>query len=339
LPPAVGLSRQYFQEQEDVPLPIIFTHYGFSDYLRETLKCATVTNPAAERILIGDALNKDVAEEFGWTHVDGDALPSELRTAFLQYFEPIAGPLLTTVKNGRDWLRYVSERWFIVEAFCQARKIERFWHFDSDTMIVEDIGQFEGFFAEAGITHTMQCNENGMNGYVTLEAASEFCKFMVSIYRDEDKKEELQGWRERFRTIEKGGGFTEMLAYSWFARDKNYHGPHLESLFDGWWFDDCICQDDGFETARMNFVGRFIKRINFDGHAFWGRRDSQPRRFATVNCSWVHETVFKFLLECVEQRASGKYRARSLANEWFGFRHFIKAGGRSALLASGVIKA
>lgn len=319
-------------------LPIIFTHYGVSDYLWRTLKCATVTNPAAERIFIGNSTNRHIAMKCGWRFVDGDKITSGLRRDFLKHFQPIAGPLHTNEKNGRSWLRYVTERWFIIEAFASSEGLPDFWHFNSDTMILEDLSPFAEELARRGVSHTTQSNECAMNGYVTTKAATDFCRFLVSIYRDADKQEELQGWKDRLNTIEPTGGFTEMVSYLWFARDMNCAGPHLESAFDGWWFDDCICQDDGFEMARMNFVGRFIKRIDFDGYGFYGTRGGERRRFATLNCSWVNVTLSSFFLRCVERRAMGLRGEKSVATEWLGLSHFVKAGGRRVLLGAGIIR-
>jgi hypothetical protein len=318
-------------------IPIIFAHYGLSDYLHRTLKCASLTNPAANRYFIGDESNMTLAENFGWRAINGAQLKSSLRAEFVDHFQPIYGPNFEVGKNGGDWLRYVSERWFMVEALAKSESIDRFWFFDTDTMILENLSSFAGQLQERGVSHTKQCNNYGLSGYVTAGVATAFCEFMVSIFRDEDKRGQLDWWRNRIATVEPEAAFTEMASFDWFEKDRKIFGPHLEAQFDGWWFDDVICQDDGFETARMNFVGRPIKRVEFDGQRFYGRRGDKEVRFATLNCSWVPMTVFDFLLRCVEQRSEGKPLRQSLANKWFGVQHFVKASGYRVLKRAGII--
>lgn len=47
---------------------IIFSHYGFSSFLKYTLACARFTNPKARLIFLGDENNRSVACQEGWEH-------------------------------------------------------------------------------------------------------------------------------------------------------------------------------------------------------------------------------------------------------------------------------
>ncbi len=309
-------------------LPIIFSHYEVSDYLFQTLQCATLTNSSSRRVLLGDRSNRSLAEDAGWEHVDEDKIRSALRSDFLEHFQEISGKDHQNFKNGSSWLRYVSERWFIVEGFCRQNGIDRFWHFDSDTMIVEDLSKIENKLVSMNITHTTQSFGCALSGYITIDMLTEYCRFMVSIYRDEDKAPFRKSERDRVDRLEPGGALTEIIAYIEFDKERKLNAPHLERVLEGWWFDDCICQSHGLEMTRMNFVGRLVKEVEFDGNGFYGIRDGKREKFATINCSWVPNGIFAFILRCVESRSEGKLVPRSLSRQWLGLRHFILAGGR-----------
>jgi hypothetical protein len=90
-----------------------------------------------------------------------------------------------------------------------------------------------------------------------------------------------------------------------YSKITGYRGCHLEQAIDGWWFDDCICQDDDFEMRRLGCFGKLIKRVHFDGSRFYGHRLGVRVDFAAINCSWVPTEVFDWLLARVRRRALG----------------------------------
>jgi hypothetical protein len=139
---------------------LIFTHYGNSFYLPFTLSQASASNPNAHRILIGDSTNSTVAIEYGWDHIDLTELRSAKRDAFNAAFYWVQGSHHNPVRGGKDWLRYVSERFFVIENFCHTQKIEHFWHFDSDTMILHDLACYEHDILEKRIDCTTLCNNS-----------------------------------------------------------------------------------------------------------------------------------------------------------------------------------
>jgi hypothetical protein len=281
-----------------VDRPIVFTHYGNSDYLSSTLECAALTNRQARRILIGDSTNRLTATRAGWEHVHMDDVHSPARDEFVKAFRWIQGANHNPMRNGKDWLKYVFERWFVVSRYCADQNIESFWHFDSDVMIVEPLDAFASDLLGRGFDYTKQCNDTCLNGLVSERVLADFCRFLVEIFNDAPFLQQLQ--REFAPHPE--FAFTEMAAFELFAAKARFRGCHLESAFEGWWFDDCICQDDGFEMARLGWFGKPIKRIRFDGTAFLGKRLGSQRRFAAINCSWVPTAVFGRILRCVEAR-------------------------------------
>src|SRR5262245_25312256 len=123
--------------------PIIFTHYGITDYLAYTLRQATRTNPDKPRILVGDSANHQIALANGWMHTDINSLGSTKRDMFNARFRWVQGKHHVPVKGGKDWLRYVFERFFVIEEFLNRNNVKSFWHFDSDTMILMPLTSFE----------------------------------------------------------------------------------------------------------------------------------------------------------------------------------------------------
>ena len=130
--------------------PLVFTHYGNTDYLSRTLAAARLTNPSKRLVLIGDAANRQTALAAGWEHVLLDNYESALRTEFLSVFKVIKGKQHISPPGDRNWVQYVLDRWFILTAFAQTEKLGSFWHFDSDVMIATGLYPFEKTLAKKG---------------------------------------------------------------------------------------------------------------------------------------------------------------------------------------------
>ena len=82
--------------------PILFCHYGNTEYLRYTLRCARLANPDARVILLGDDTNRQVAARSGIEHrafSDFDHGP-ELET-FDRVYRLITGAQHANVKSGQ----------------------------------------------------------------------------------------------------------------------------------------------------------------------------------------------------------------------------------------------
>lgn len=314
--------------------PLIFTHYGDTDYLTRTLEAARLTNPARRMILIGDQSNRQTALRAGWEHVGMDNCPSELRSAFLSCFQEIKGRSHISAKGTRNWLQYVSERWFIVTAFVQAQNISTFWHFDSDVMIAAELDPFENILRSEGMDFTKQCNGACLNGFVTTPVAEAFCRYILVFLNDE-------ALMDKFRKIardEPTSGLSEMDFFSYYMKQAQYRGCHLEAHFPGWWFDDVLCQDNECETARMGVFGPVIKDVRFDGRDFTVAFKGQRRQFAVLNCSWLPTKVFDWILKRLRLAAIGNTRARDerLAALWPGLRWEYR-GLRSQLKKTAMI--
>ena len=242
--------------------PIVFCHYGNVDYLAKALLCASLTNPSTRKILLGDSSNKYTALACGWEHFSMENINSMLRSSFNENFKYIRGPLHGITKNGGDWLRFVFERWYYVQEFCISNNIAKFWHFDSDVMIVEDLRIFTPALM-SNYDYTTQCNDSCLNGFIDSSMLTDFCQFIIDLFKNTDF---IQAQQLEFDTVNPNFAFTEMRAFLEF-RDSavnTYRGIHLESIFEGWCFDDCICQEDDFSMIYHSYTNRHIKNIFFE---------------------------------------------------------------------------
>jgi len=57
-------------------------------------------------------------------------------------FEIPKAAITPTMLSGQDWLQYVFARWFYMEDFLLQSGVERVWHFDSDTMLLSNLGYY-----------------------------------------------------------------------------------------------------------------------------------------------------------------------------------------------------
>jgi hypothetical protein len=320
---------------------IIYTHFGVSDYLSRTLECASITNPSARRILIGDDQNKNIAHAAGWEAIAAADVRSDMRREFSEAFRRVQGRNHNPIKNGRDWLRYVFERWFIVEAYCAGSRIPYFWHFDSDVMVLTPLAPFSKILREDGVMCTRQCNDTCLNGYVQTAILTDFCQFMLASFRNDAF---LNDQQREFDEIHPDYAFTEMRAFHKYCEVGGLRGKgvHLESHFDGWWFDDCISQDDGFEMVRIRAAdANRIKDIRFVGDGFYGCRAGKAYRFAALNCSWVPIGVFDWILTRVRAIQQGqKGLNETISGPWLGPRGLPRVGAdlrRHAIAMLGAI--
>ncbi len=301
---------------------IIYTHFGVSDYLSRTLECASITNPSARRILIGDDQNMGIGYAAGWEFIAADEICSCMRSEFSEVFRRVQGKNFDPIRNQRDWLRYVFERWFIVEEFCVQSKILHFWHFDSDVMILAPLNPFSKILQDDGVTFTRQCNDTCLNGYVQTTVLTAFCQFVIALFCDDAF---LYDQQREFDEIHPDYAFSEMRAFKKYC-EVHGGGVHLENYFDGWWFDDCICQDDGFDMVRLRHVNKYlVKDIWFIGDGFYGCKNGKVYRLAALNCSWVPLGVFDWIRLRVLAAQSGK----TLPNEAISMQWL----GRSALMS------
>jgi hypothetical protein len=254
--------------------PVIFIHSRDSDYLAYTLDCAKVFNPETRVLLLGDEKNKHYSK-LGIEHAHfSDYASGDEIEHFRRVFKFVAG-----TEHGREWwVRFVFERWIYINNFIRENRIERFWIFDSDTLVFCDLQSQLGKFAEFDCTE--QCYGMCLNGLVNRSSVvRKYVEHINRLFLDEEYLSRRRGEYEMFPKW----AFTEMAAYVDFKRHANLRTARLGSVIDGETFDDCVSRPDNMESFR----GR--KRLFLiDGQIYTKDKASQEFiRLNTANMSWL----------------------------------------------------
>lgn len=271
-------------------LPVIFTHYGNSEYLKYSLLCLKYTNPNSRLILLGDVSNRKVAKKCGWEHYNLIDYSDSLHNKFNYIFKHVQGKKHNHIRYGQDWLKYVFERWFRINSFIQIHNISRFWHFDSDTMVLKDLSQFVEDLSRYDFS--LQCNNTCLNGIVSSNVVLEFCQHICCLFEDEAFLEKQQ---KEFDTVSENYAFTEMRAFDHYQHLTPRNRIHLLTAFNGVVFDDCICQEHGFEMQTLP-SGEIVKKISFKDGRVYGYLDEGIVEFSSLNLSWVPIYLFRWVL-------------------------------------------
>lgn len=269
-------------------LPIIFIHKGDSSYLHYVLKCARIFNPYTRVILLGDESNRHYQsldiEHFYFANFKGAEL--EL---FDKVFKYIAG---SQEPRGEWWVRIVFQRWFHMYYFIKSQSIDKFWTFDSDTLILCDLSNQVSKFA--GYDCTEQCNGMCMNGLINNAIVVKgYLDKINNLFQDEGYLNDLKVSFETQPTY----AFTEMAAYFSYKDNSHIKTLRLNTIIDGESFDDCICQSHDTEMEKAVVLGQNseIKKLFFiNGYVYVKYLPTNSLiKMNTLNMSWVDDDVIE----------------------------------------------
>lgn len=308
-------------------MTLIFTHYGFSSYLEYTLKIAQQSNQNSKLIFLGDKSNRAVAHKNYWEHYDInlDSDLSQLHKRFLNCYRDIQGKNHLSHRNGKNWLKYVFERWFYIYDYCLKHEINKFWHFDSDTLILKNLNNYSYLFKK--YEFSTQCNNSCLNGIITLPVVNEYCELICELFENLDFTASQQ---HEFDTVNQDHAFTEMRAFKIYMTKTKRVGLYLGNADNLEIFDDCICQDHGFNVVSLP-TGQKIKHITAHSGRIYGSKDGKRIEFITLNFSWVPTYLFKWaqagidgdILDVKRIKCSLKdYIKYYLVNIYISFRKF-----------------
>ncbi|MCX6970117.1 MAG: hypothetical protein NTV93_08185 [Verrucomicrobia bacterium] len=285
---------------ERADAPILFIHYGPASYLQSTLRCARTTNPEKRIILLGDKANRrsadGVAEFFPFENFSS----GEKSARFQQVFQVIQGERHRFSKHGgvEAWLKFVFRRWFLIEEFLKREKINSFWTFDSDTIVMAPLAPRESRFQD--VEATTQCRGECLNGWVgSLLLVERYTACMLDLFSDPLF---LDAQRERLRA-NAGLAFNEMDAFSEFCRRENVVTRRASEVLDGEAFDDALAFAEDYERAPDPVLGRIpVKRIwTTPSGGIWAKSGGIPVRLLTCNMSWMPDYLWKKLEACAEK--------------------------------------
>lgn len=290
---------------------MIFIHYGPAHYLRWTLKAARRTNPDKRIVLLGDPSNRRLAGS-GVQFVDFETLAGgEKEREFEKVFQVIQGERHRFNKHGgmEIWLKFVFRRWFLIEEFLLREKIDSFWTFDSDTLILAPLWPRESRFS--GCDAMTQCKDACLNGWVGSRAlVSRYTCSILDQFRD---PEYLVAQRGRLRT-HAGLAFNEMDAFLEFRRREGVKTAHGEIPVDGEIFDDALAFSDGFEGASEKVLGKTtIKRLWTDGKSIFAKQNESRQfvRMLTCNMSWMPDYMWRRIIAATRGGTDGSRGTRA----------------------------
>ncbi|WAS05662.1 hypothetical protein LQF76_01865 [Gloeomargaritales cyanobacterium VI4D9] len=275
--------------------PIIFCHFSPSRYLNYVFPAVKLTNPDKEIFLLGDESNRPIALKYGLEHryfTEFDY--GEKLALFNQFYQLIEGRNHHGIRGETDWVNFIFKRWFYVYNFTTASGYEKFWHFDSDTMILTELSQHEYKFKNYDSTE--QCNGMCINGFINnLNVVSSYLDKINNLFQDQ---EYLSGLRKLFDEVYPEYAFTEMSAYLEFKKESVVNSIRLNTVINDSTFDDCMCYKHELETERL-FVGREVKKIYTDGSGnFYGYHEElkKPVVINSLNLSWLPIEFFEIVL-------------------------------------------
>lgn len=310
--------------------PIIFIHYGDSYYLRYTLESAVAFNPDKQVILLGDHRNIHYGA-LGVYHIDYGryAIGPEIEL-FDRVYQHIAGE-----KHGRhEWTRFVFRRWFLMHNFLRAHGLHRFWTFDSDTLILTRLSEYERKFGMCGCTE--QCSGICMNGYVSdMSLVQGYVDKINELFQRESFLREQRAFLEDMPWY----AFTEMNAYIKFREERGFQALRLGAVIDGETFLDSICtfeehksflEDDQYELYDTLIWGHEVKKLFLrdDGEIFVRHRAlGRMVKLNTINMSAVPDWLFDRLLRHAKRKLR---RASAQRGVWSRIRTRLVPGARQS---------
>ncbi|MDJ0745516.1 MAG: hypothetical protein QNJ32_19430 [Xenococcaceae cyanobacterium MO_167.B27] len=281
--------------------PIIFCHYGNSEYLPYVFEAAKITNPDKDIFLLGDEENQWIGKAYGINHYFfRDFQYGKEIELFDQNYKLIQGKNHAWKKGGRDWVNFVFKRWFYIYNFLVEQKIDNFWHFDSDTMILNSLTYYEPNFRTYDCTE--QCNGMCMNGFVSNSSiVLGYIRKINELFSNEKYLEKQQ---KEFDEVNPTYAFTEMRAYDIFKQEERIDSIRLNTIIDDSTFDDCICQEHNMEMEKLPLgqkinKGRKIKKVYLSpDRTFYCYEKTVNRllRINSINLSWAPIYIFKIIL-------------------------------------------
>lgn len=281
--------------------PIIYCHYGHSKYLKYVFECAKISNPSAEIILLGDPSNKQLALDCGLTHFslkDFD-FGEDLKT-FDEVYELIVTKEFDAFKHGEDWNKFVFRKWFIIYNFVAKQGIQRFWHFDSDNVILSDLSTLEHKYHN--IDCTVQCHGQCFKGFFNnIEIINKYVKKINELFL---RKDYVQHLRDDLVNHDGPFSFNEMNVYKIFAEEEKFKSIWINKVADDdSVFGEIICRSDGFKMEKLPLgEDTQIVHINPDGRFFCIEESTgKPVLAHTLNLSWTPIYIYDAILKSLRK--------------------------------------
>ena len=263
-------------------IPIIFIHYGDSDYLKYTLRSTKIFNSNSRVILLGDESNQYCT----YLGIEHFYFKDYGKSPEMRLFEKVYRFIAGSEHGKTEWTHFVFKRWFHIFEFIQSHGIEQFWTFDSDNLVLVNLEKFSVNLSKYDCTE--QCNGICMNGFVNSQKIVKgYIDTINSLFMD---VEYLKKQVKDFIT-NSDYAFTEMRAYDEYRQRSNLNAIRLQTLLDEETFDECLCQSQGMEfingKKKLFFKNGFIYQKNI--------LNQKLLKVNTINMSWTDISLIEEL--------------------------------------------
>lgn len=272
--------------------PVVLTHYGDASYLRTVLGCLRRSNPDKMVVFLGDETNVKHAAIVGKFIRFSDFAVGPRLKEFKKVFQPIEEQLHKCSKEDgvEKPLSFVFQRWFMLFDFTRFASVERFWTFDTDTLVLAPLSRREDRFA--AYDATTQCRDCCLNGFVgSRQLVERYTSCMIDLFSDEAYL------AARRKSLEKkvGLAFNEMEVFCEFRRRNKVKTFHAAQPLQGEFFDDALAYDAAYEASPHKIRNDItVKRVWKDGYgALYARHLASGEfvRMVTCNLSWLPDYV------------------------------------------------
>lgn len=278
-------SRIQVNRRTERDAALICTHINKGSYLPYTLNQTRQTSHQTHCILIWD---KQLELDSNWEYETMNGIRCKRRDRLYTRLCWIEGNKHNPVKGRKEWLRFVLKRLFVMEELLRKEKIKDCWNFDSDTMIITELKTLQKILREADVDHTTHYDDKCPSGFRKRNCIEKHTSSKSSI---NENREFLKDQQKEFETLNSENAFTINRS----RRELN--STPLSTIFINLeiWFDDCIWQEDEFETIWGERISHKIK------NQYWNRERSKNNqknadiqyKFVTESCTWTSGLVFQ----------------------------------------------
>jgi hypothetical protein len=226
------------------PLPIVFIHYGNSNYLPFTLGQAKLMSMRSPIVLIGDTTNKILPFV---THVDMNSYAKQA-VEFQKIYRHLS-------PNGFPYELFCFIRWFLLRDFMLAHGLKEIIHVDSDVLLYVDVNQEQSNWKDyqLSLVNGVCAGNMFVNGTKGLE---NLCQIIWDMYAGPGAQQKLEQIYEERRKF--NGAVSDMVALRAMYDNNRDRVAEMTGIQpDGTYWDANIHMDEGFDMLGP------IKRVRF----------------------------------------------------------------------------
>lgn len=285
-------------------IPIVFTHFGKSDYLELAIHQAKFSNPESDIYLLGDDANLYLSkycmhEQFS-KYSNCDKILKEVYKHFST--------------NSYEFEYFCFKRWFVLLDFMKANNLDWVCAADSDFMLYDSVSKFLTSILKINNYNSGYCiQEQDFNSYlwcgsghisfVSKRFLESFCDFVITTYSSNFSL--LQRKIDYHVQNNINGGICDMtLLYLYYIENENkvfnLLVPSNAVAFDNkidygtnFKVDEYYTEKDGFKAIEITkgqpcILSKENVRIQFVGLHFQGSAKNRMCDFYTGNKNSVY---------------------------------------------------